>query len=505
MRKVSRWTFPFIVLCVVLSFCSSGIAQKSEVRWDASGWVDDLHLIKQALLTKYANLQWLTEDRQVDLDALFAETEARVRTSGSDAGARAAFDRLVRKINDGHVALDWPKPGGSSIPDGATQQDAPGLCAAVGYEDGSSATGVITALPGYEPLNTSQFFQAGTVPVDGHRIGVLRIEVFLPNRKLCVEAVQKLKIPIGVPCGDSCQEMIDAYAYSRMTEALEEDFRVLQSRGAEALLVDLTNNGGGSEWAEAVARMITSKQLVSEPFGYVRGPHWQKQWADLAADLTRFAKSANPADRARLEEWAAVASLAAKESARNCSPHGGACSWLGRSSGLVPQATSREFVGKPWGKLVFSPAEFTYSDSLWTKSVAILVDQGTASAAEEFAAILQDNSAALIVGSRTLGAGCGYTNGGTPTSLPHTGATLKVPDCARFRADGSNEVNGVLPDVQIPWRRDDGTRFKARLLEVRLPLLIQRLLSGESGSMASPTSFKEEGCPKRADVAAQTN
>ena len=104
---------------------------------------------------------------------------------------------------------------------------------------------------------------------------------------------------------------------------------------------------------------------------------------------------------------------------------------------------------------MFRPAELTYSDSLWTKPVAILVDQGTASAAEEFAAVLQDNSAAFIVGSRTLGAGCGYTNGGTPTSLPHTGATLKVPDCVRFRADGSNEVNGVLPDVQIPWRRDD--------------------------------------------------
>ena len=373
----------------------------------------------------------------------------------------------------------------------------------MGYEDEPSATGVVTALPGHEPLRTSQFFQVGTVPVDGHRIGALRIEVFLPNRKLCVDAVQKLKIPIGVPCADSCQEMIDAYAYSSMTEALEQDLRGLQSLGAEALLVDLTNNGGGSEWAEAIARMITSKQLVSEPFGYVRGPHWQKQWADLAADLTGFAKSANPTDQARLEEWAAVAGRAAQESAKNCSLQGGACSWLGRSSGLVPQATSREFVGKPWGKLVFSPAELTYSDSLWTKPVAILVDQGTASAAEEFAAVLQDNSAAFIVGSRTLGAGCGYTNGGTPTSLPHTGATLKVPDCVRFRADGSNEVNGVLPDVQIPSRRDDGTRFKARLLEVRLPTLIQRSLSGQSGSM-SP-SFKDEGCHKRADAADQTN
>ena len=104
MPKLSPSALPLIALCFVLSVCPGGIAQNSLVRWDAARWVDDLHLIKQALLTKYANLQWLTEDRQVDLDALFAETEARVRASGSDAGARAAFDRLVRKIDDGHVS-----------------------------------------------------------------------------------------------------------------------------------------------------------------------------------------------------------------------------------------------------------------------------------------------------------------------------------------------------------------------------------------------------------------
>jgi len=503
MRKLSRWTFPFIAQCLVLSICPSGIAQNSQVRWDATGWIDDLHMVRQALLTKYANLQWLTEDRQVDLDALFADTEARVRASGSDAGARAAFDRLVRKINDAHVVLDWPKAPGQSIADEVMQQDAPGLCAAVGYEDEPSASGVVTSLPGYERLAASQIFHAGTVPVDGHRVGVLRIGVFLPNRKLCVDAVQRLKVPARLPCGASCQEAIDKYAYTAMTKALEDDLRTLQSLGAEALFIDLTNNGGGSEWAEVVARMITSKQLVSEQFGYVRGPHWQKQWADLAANLTAFAKSAALPDRARLNEWVAEASRAAQESAKNCSLQNATCTWLGRTgyaSGLVKQANSREFSDKPWGKLVFSPAEFTYSDSLWTKPVIILVDQGTASAAEEFAAILQDNRAAIIVGSRTLGAGCGYTNGGTPTSLPRTGATLKVPDCARFRADGTNEVNGVLPDLSIPWRRDDGIRFKARLLEMHLPSLIEQLRSGESGPI--PSSPRR---PKKADGAAHTN
>jgi len=482
MESSSRLAALLIPLCLILSIGPQSVAQNSHEQWNSAGWVDDLHLIRQTLLTKYANLQWLIDERQVDLAALFSDIEARVRASGNDAAARAAFDRLIRKIDDGHVALQWPNRGGQDISNRSTPKDAPSLCAGAGYANKTGTTELISLLPGYTPITTSQIFQAGTIAVDDRRVGVLRIEAFMPqqNLKVCVDAVEKLKISVGMPCDDSCKERIEEHGYARMTTALEEDLRSMQSLGAEALLIDLTNNGGGSEWAEAVARMITGKRLISERLGYVRGSHWQKHWTELAGELRAFAKSAEPSDRARLEAWEAEANRAAEESSKPCSIQSD-CSWLGRagfSTGLVGSASSNEFVGKPWGKLVFSPAEFRYRDALWTKPVIVLVDQGTASAAEEFTAILQDNRAALIVGSRTFSAGCGHTDGGTPTALPRTGATLEVPDCARFRADGSNEVNGILPDVPIPWRSDDGVRFKARLLEVRLISLIRLALSG---------------------------
>ncbi len=91
----------------------------------------------------------------------------------------------------------------------------------------------------------------------------------------------------------------------------------------------------------------------------------------------------------------------------------------------------------------------------------LLVDSGTASAAEEFAAELQDNDAALVVGESTMGAGCGHTNGGTPTTLSHTKTVLELPDCARIRLDGTNEVRGIRPDLVIAWRRFDGPRRRA--------------------------------------------
>lgn len=104
----------------------------------------------------------------------------------------------------------------------------------------------------------------------------------------------------------------------------------------------------------------------------------------------------------------------------------------------------------------------------------VLTDQETWSAAEEFAAVLQDNNAAIVMGARTGGAGCGYTYGGTPTVLRKSGAVLKLPDCARYRADGSNEVRGIIPDEVVGLRASDGTRLRARLIVEKLPSAISR-------------------------------
>ncbi len=98
-----------------------------------------------------------------------------------------------------------------------------------------------------------------------------------------------------------------------------------------------------------------------------------------------------------------------------------------------------------------------------------MVDGETWSAAEEFAAVLQDNHAALIVGAPTGGAGCGHTNGGTPTTLAHSQGILKLPDCARLRINGDNEAAGVQPDLLIGLRRGDGVDRQAKFLRENLP------------------------------------
>jgi hypothetical protein len=45
---------------------------------------------------------------------------------------------------------------------------------------------------------------------------------------------------------------------------------------------------------------------------------------------------------------------------------------------------------------------------------------------------------------------------------------LKLPDCVRFRADGSNEVRGIVPNEVVALRTYDGVGFRAKLVSEKL-------------------------------------
>ena len=105
---------------------------------------------------------------------------------------------------------------------------------------------------------------------------------------------------------------------------------------------------------------------------------------------------------------------------------------------------------------------------LWTGDLVILADRGSGSATEDYIAWLLDNGIAKVAGERTNGAGCGYVNGGNPTYLKVAPLVVHMPNCARFRKDGTNEVEGIMPTIPIALSQMDETGQKAalaRLLE----------------------------------------
>ena len=214
----------------------------------------------------------------------------------------------------------------------------------------------------------------------------------------------------------------------------------------------------------------------------MRGEHWARHFAEDVSSLRKFAEDATGPDRAMLLRLADEAEAKRAEAMKPCDAEPlwkgrhPPCRWLGQGfygSGLLATADPAQLRGKPWAKDVFSPMQYPYEEGVWRGPLIVLVDRNVGSAATEFTAVLQDNHAAIVLGEPT-GGGCGHTDGGTPTILAHSKAKVGVPDCARLRADGSNEVMGVRPDVPVVFGLRDGAHQRAARILEALPQAIQQ-------------------------------
>jgi len=464
--------------CVQHPVRASGSAASA---FDARRWLNDLDQTQQVLATKYANLEWAILEREVDIPALFADARGRIERARSAAEARAAFDRLIRKLGDGHVEIRWQARE-------APARQPPSTCAALGYDAGMFARGIGARIPGYHPISGpgAPEYPAGTVRVGRTTVGVLQIGIFTPQGipALCEGALRSLGIPWVRGCDDRCADRIEAWGSDRMSADLEIQVRRLESLGARVLLVDVTNNGGGTEWAEVAARMVTPLHLSSERMDFVRGEHWAEAFRKQEATLRAAAQSAGGRDRELLIRLADAVEGRRRTALTPCDStplwhlQRPTCQWLGEgfyATGLLA-ADSEQLREKAWAALVFQPARFHYTPGVWRGPLIVLVNGYTGSAAEEFAAVLQDNRAAVIMGAPTAGVGCGHTDGGTPTVLKNSGAVLEVPDCARIRADGTNEVAGIQPDVLVGVPSNDGSRRNAIRVAEKLPEAVEAAL-----------------------------
>jgi len=456
----------------------AGSAAAIEVKpFDPKPWLEDLAQMRQAFSDKYVNFEWAVFERQADMSGLFADTQKRVETASNDADARAAFDRLLRRIGDGHLELQWPKSGATKL--------AAAIDACTNYDPANGGALVAALAQGYVSLDTPQsaIFPAGVITLGQRRVGVIKIAEFDPSATpvLCREALAALSIPAEKPCNDTCSARIDAWAQVRMNEDFIGQIEALKAARIDALLVDVAGNGGGTEWSAAAARMLTPIRLKSGGYRFMRGPHWVRKLGNLENNLRKAAESAAPEDRALLLKFADQTAQSKSDAATHCDAapfwegKRPACSFLAEGPVFLQSADPATLRGKSWAPLVFSPMEYQYSEGIWRGPLIVLVDSGTASASEGFAGELQDNHAALIMGEHTYGAGCGHTDGGTPTTLKNTDAVLQVPDCVALRADGSNAIGGLVPDVLVGFRRMDGPRLKAVAFLAKLPEALERV------------------------------
>ena len=119
------------------------------------------------------------------------------------------------------------------------------------------------------------------------------------------------------------------------------------------------------------------------------------------------------------------------------------------------------------GRLGISDTEFnaTPGDKLKGAPLVVLVDAGSASAAEVLAGALRDNKRARIVGSRTFG------KGSVQTLLPlDNGDSIKLTTARYYTPSGKSiQALGIVPDVVLHPAEGAENGGKADVTEARLP------------------------------------
>ncbi len=132
------------------------------------------------------------------------------------------------------------------------------------------------------------------------------------------------------------------------------------------------------------------------------------------------------------------------------------------------------------GRIAISDAQFsaTPGDRMHGAPVVVLVDAGSASAAEVLAGALTDNHRARIVGSRTFG------KGSVQTLLPlDNGDSVKLTTARYYTPSGKSiQARGITPDVVL--HPDKGVDAQADYAEALLPGHLHGEEEGEAGSNA---------------------
>ena len=362
--------------------------------FDPAPWLADFERIKLGLAEGYANLDWQIDKRNFNLVRADGQIREMLGKATSDVQAALVIAKLVDAFDDPHVELRFgpPPPSATLVPrqssvDGvAVASDS---CADVHYTEGRAATRL--AYPqatGWAQVSEGPFL-AGTIG----DIGIIRIPAFGEDRYLgACKTAEK-------PGMDARQLQLATRA--ELNGQLKALITTLRQRGMKKLAIDVTGNGGGSEWSSEVAAMFAG--------------------GELKRNAPRLAGPA--CDRSSV--W---------QGKRPCSIY-----------------------AKP------AEIETMRGTGVWTGPLAVLADRRTASAAEEFITWLKDNRRATIAGERTFGAGCGYVDGGHAIALKAAALHIMVPNCSRYTGEGINEIEGIAPHVTIDWSTTKGADMPALL------------------------------------------
>ncbi|MFC0510605.1 S41 family peptidase [Asaia spathodeae] len=471
-----------LLLPIALSLLTS--TASAAAPFDRKAWQQDYSQLKSELVDRYANLAWKASDAGgIDLPALDRNTEAAVASASDDTQAADAIRAFIAGFHDGHlselpylaVATTPSVEPGRHVLDPAAPIKG---CAALGYAStGSVAFSLpLEGLPGFKLIldGLGSTFRAGTITRSGVMLGIIRIQNFRARAfpAACLHAWADLRQAGRAITRDS----VHGAAELRWFQDMAAEIRTLRHTGATALVVDIGNDSGGDDSGDWTPRLFTERPVRSARLLMADASDAGRYFADeirdineaLAATQSHDAKAALTDARSFFSQQTAAIgehrcdlSWVWREqrawSPTNCNRLLSAGYAGGYSAGLA-----RSALGDSKAAAALSSASTVQSFfGSWTGPTYVLADQRSYSSAEMFAAVMQDNRIAKLVGNRTGGDGCGFMTKSDPIILRHSRLRFRVPNCMRLRAEGTNEEAGIVPDISVPPTEGESERARA--------------------------------------------
>jgi hypothetical protein len=449
-----------------------------------AAWQTDYRALKVELEHSYAHLAWFGSPQSgVDLPALDRKTTAALRRAHSDAEASAAIKAFVAGFHDGHFAPTAPPMTAASDivepPPADPAPDARAACASYGYGPNTHIqfSLPIESLPKFTLVadGLSDAFRAGVVDVDGVRVGAVRIPRFRPAEfpALCERVWSSLRARHIEPTKEAITADVDA----EWLRTLSARLRQLRDQHVAVMLVDLGDNGGGNDLGDWAVRLFTPAPVHSAPMLLVAGPagvpYFDEQLKGLRTALTANTDLPAPTRAAVLQGIASFEELKLDAQKAPCDMSWvwreqrawgtSACTNLldgGFASGILDYAAPDTLDRRAAPALYWASIADT-TRGAWEGPTYVYTDGWTGSAAEAFTALMRDRGIAKTIGKRTRGSGCGFADRDEPLVLPHGPLAFRIPNCARLRSDGTDEVAGIAPDYPMVARPGESSRSLA--------------------------------------------
>jgi hypothetical protein len=256
---------------------------------------------------------------------------------------------------------------------------------------------------------TSDVFYSGVFSAGGYKIGYIRIPNYGPNSTST--ALQQFEAEVSY--------------FNANTDGLIVD--------------EMRNPGGSITYVEALAQRLTPFIFRSVGFEIRASQYW----------LQSFASSLSTVKAYNYPDWIVANWQNSFDAMRDANAR-----YNGRTPAISLNST---------GSLTLLPwLDADWNVMAYKKPIMVLVDEFSASGADMFPAILQDNQRALIYGYRTMGAG-GNVNPYETTPFTETIATLTESLMSRkapivtpeYPAAPYVENIGVRPDIVADYMTRD--------------------------------------------------